>query len=175
MWIDACAPPTRTLPLERALQPPSSKHTRRATTPLRHYTRRLRQPCREILIPVKLRLKKRRRKGRAKSGKVRALGVSGARRSPAFPAVPTRAEAGVAGYEAATWTGVVTPANLPRPILDRLNAAVNRAIASAGFRDRFSGIGDEAAGGTPEEFAALIRRELGKSRDVVKRSGARFD
>ena len=111
----------------------------------------------------------------AKSGKVRALGVSGARRSPAFPAVPTIAEAGVAGYEAATWTGVVAPAGLPRPTLDKLNAAVNRAIASTSFRERFSGIGDEAAGGTPEEFAALIKRELGKWRDVVKRSGARLD
>ena len=111
----------------------------------------------------------------AKSGKVRALGVSGARRSPAFPAVPTIAEAGVAGYEAATWTGVVAPANLPRAILDKLNAAVNRAINSPGFRERFSGIGDEPAGGTPEEFAALIKREVGKWRDVVKRSGARLD
>ena len=111
----------------------------------------------------------------AKSGKVRALGVSGARRSPAFPAVPTIAEAGVAGYEAATWTGVVAPANLPRPILDKLNGAVNRAINSPTFRERFSGIGDEPAGGTPEEFAALIKRELGKWRDVVKRSGARLD
>ncbi len=111
----------------------------------------------------------------AKSGKVRALGVSGARRSPAFPAVPTIAEAGVAGYEAATWTGVVAPANLQRPVLDKLNAAVNRAINSPTFRERFSGIGDEPAGGTPEEFATLIKREIGKWRDVVKRSGARLD
>ena len=55
------------------------------------------------------------------------------------------------------------------------NGAVNRAINSPTFRERFSGIGDEPAGGTPEEFAVLIKRELGKWRDVVKRSGARLD
>ncbi|MBL8384417.1 MAG: tripartite tricarboxylate transporter substrate binding protein [Burkholderiales bacterium] len=111
----------------------------------------------------------------AKAGKVKALAVSGARRSPAFPAVPTVAEAGVPGYEAPTWSGVVAPAGLPRPVLDRLNAAVNRAIASPGFRERFGAIGDEPAGGTPEEFAAMIRRELARWRDVVRRSGARLD
>ena len=111
----------------------------------------------------------------AKSGKVKSLGVSGARRSPAFPNVPTIAEAGVPGYEAATWSGVIAPAGLSRPVLDKLNQAVNRAITSAPYRERFGAIGDEPAGGTPEEFAALIKRELTKWRDVVKRSGARLD
>ncbi|MBL8378305.1 MAG: tripartite tricarboxylate transporter substrate binding protein [Burkholderiales bacterium] len=111
----------------------------------------------------------------ARSGKVRALGVSGARRSPAFPQVPTIAEAGVTGYEAPSWSGIVAPAGVPRAVLDRLNAAVNRAITSPGFRERFGGIGDEAGGGTPEDFAALIRRDFAKWRDVVKRSGARLD
>ena len=111
----------------------------------------------------------------ARSGKVKALAVSGARRSPGFPQLPTIAEAGVAGYEAPTWSGVVAPAGVPRPILDKLNAAINRAIQSPAFRERFGVIGDEPAGGTPEEFAALIRRELVKWRDVIKRSGARLD
>ena len=83
--------------------------------------------------------------------------------------------AGVAGYDAPTWSGVITPAGLPRPVLDKLNGAINRAIASQTFKDRFGVIGDEPAGGTPEEFAALIKRELAKWRDVVQRSGARFD
>jgi tripartite-type tricarboxylate transporter receptor subunit TctC len=111
----------------------------------------------------------------AKSGSVRALAVSGARRSPAFPDLPTIAEAGVPGYEAGTWSGVVGPAKIPRPILDRLNAAINRAIKSKAFMDRFAAIGDEPAGGTPEEFAALIAKDSAKWADVVRRSGAKLD
>ena len=66
----------------------------------------------------------------ARDGKVRALGVSGAARSPAFPELPTIAEAGVPGYLAPTWTGVIAPAGVPRPIVDKLNAAINKALTS---------------------------------------------
>jgi tripartite-type tricarboxylate transporter receptor subunit TctC len=111
----------------------------------------------------------------AKSGTVRALAVSGARRSPGFPDLPTIAEAGVAGYEAPTWSGVIAPAGVPRPIIDRLNAGINKAIASQTFRDRFAEIGDEPAGGTPEEFADLIQNDSKKWGEVVRRSGARLD
>src|SRR5499433_3064907 len=88
----------------------------------------------------------------ARANTVRALAVSGARRSPGFPDLPTVAEAGVPGYEAPTWSGVIAPAGVPRPIVDKLNGAINRAIASSAFRQRFAAIGDEPAGGTPEEF-----------------------
>jgi tripartite-type tricarboxylate transporter receptor subunit TctC len=111
----------------------------------------------------------------ARSGKVKALAVSGSRRSPGFPDLPTIAEAGVPGYDAGTWTGVIAPAGLPRPVLDKLNAAVNAAIKSPVFVERFATIGDEPAGGTPEEFAELIRRDSAKWADVVKRSGAKID
>jgi tripartite-type tricarboxylate transporter receptor subunit TctC len=111
----------------------------------------------------------------AKSGTVRALAVSGARRSPGFPELPTIAEAGVAGYEAPTWSGVIAPAGVPRPIIDKLNAGINKAIASQTFRDRFAEIGDEPAGGTPEEFAELIQKDSKKWGEVVRRSGARLD
>ena len=110
----------------------------------------------------------------ARSGKVKALAVSGARRSPGFPDLPTIGET-VPGYEAGTWTGVIAPAGLPRPVLDRLNAAVNAAIRSPLFVERFASIGDEPAGGTPEDFADLIRRDSAKWADVVKRSGAKID
>jgi tripartite-type tricarboxylate transporter receptor subunit TctC len=110
-----------------------------------------------------------------RSDKIRALAVSGPRRSPGFPDLPTVAEAGVPGYEAATWSGVIAPANVPRPIIDKLNAMINKAIASKAFVDRFAMIGDEPAGGTPEEFAALIRKDSAKWADVVKRSGAKLN
>lgn len=111
----------------------------------------------------------------AKAGTVRAVAVSGARRSPGFPDLPTVAEAGVPGYEAPTWTGVIAPAGVPRPIIDKLNAAINRAIRSPTFQDRFAAIGDEPAGGSPEEFAELIRKDSAKWEDVIRRSGARLD
>ena len=111
----------------------------------------------------------------ARSGKVRSLAVSGARRSPGFPDLPTIAEAGVPGYEAGTWSGVIGPAGLPRAVLERLNAAVNEAIRSPVFKERFGAIGDEPAGGTPEEFADTIRRDSTRWSEVVKRSGAKID
>src|SRR6185312_7593879 len=77
----------------------------------------------------------------ARSGTVLALAVSGERRSPGFPDVPTVAEAGVPGYAAPTWSGVIGPAGIPRPVLDKLNAAINRAIKTPAFQERFAMIG----------------------------------
>jgi tripartite-type tricarboxylate transporter receptor subunit TctC len=111
----------------------------------------------------------------AKSGAVRAIAVSGARRSPAFPELPTIAEAGVPGYAAPTWSGVVGPAGMPRSVTMKLNEAFNRAMTSPAFMERFGQIGDEPGGGPPEEFAETIRTELAKWGDVVKRSGAKLD
>jgi len=111
----------------------------------------------------------------ARDGKVRALGVSGVARSPAFPELPTIAEAGVPGYLAPTWTGVIAPAGVPRPIVDKLNAAINKALTSEAFKEKFAKIGDEPAGGTTEEFAATIRADSAKWSDVVHRSGAKLD
>jgi tripartite-type tricarboxylate transporter receptor subunit TctC len=111
----------------------------------------------------------------ARDGKVRALGVSGVARSPAFSDLPTIAEAGVPGYLAPTWTGVIAPAGVPRPIVDKLNATINKALTSEAFKEKFAKIGDEPAGGTPEEFAATIRADSAKWSDVVHRSGAKLD
>jgi len=110
----------------------------------------------------------------ARDDKVQALGVSGAARSPAFPELPTIGET-VPGYLAPTWTGVIAPAGVPRPIVDKLNAAINKALKSDAFKEKFAKIGDEPAGGTPEEFAATIKADSAKWADVVKRSGARLD
>ena len=111
----------------------------------------------------------------AKSGEVRALAVSGARRSPGFPELPTVAEAGVPGYDAPTWSGVVGPAGMPREIVMKLNSALNRVVVTPAFVQRFGVIGDEPAGGTPEEFGATISKELAKWADVIKRSGAKLE
>jgi tripartite-type tricarboxylate transporter receptor subunit TctC len=111
----------------------------------------------------------------ATSGRVRALAVSGAKRSPAFPELPTIDEAGVPGYVAATWTGVIAPAGVPRPIVDKLNTAINRVLASESFKTKFARIGDEPGGGSPEDFAEVIRSDSAKWADVIKRSGAKLE
>jgi tripartite-type tricarboxylate transporter receptor subunit TctC len=110
----------------------------------------------------------------AHAGTVRALAVSGAKRSSSFPNLPTIGES-VPGYEAGTWTGVIAPAGVPRPIIDKLNAAINRVIKSATYTERFAQIGDEPVGGTPEDYTALIAKDSAKWADVVRRSGARLE
>ena len=111
----------------------------------------------------------------ASSGKVHALAVSGAKRSPAFPELSTIAEAGVPDYVAATWTGVIAPAGVPRPIVDKLNTAINKVLKSEAFKEKFAKIGDEPGGGSPEEFAETIRTDSAKWADVIKRAGAKLD
>ena len=111
----------------------------------------------------------------AKAGRVRALGVTGSKRVAVLPEVPTIAEAGVTGYEAMTWNGIVAPAGMPRAMIDRLNTELNRALAEPGLQQKLAAIGAEPAGGTPEEFAKFIRSEYAKWGDVVRRSGAKMD
>jgi len=110
-----------------------------------------------------------------RAGRVRALAVTGTRRAHSLPEVPTMIEAGVPGYEVTAWSGVIAPAGLPRPVLERLNAAVNAAINEPATHTRLAEMGSEGGGGTPEEFAALIRRDSAKWAEVVRRSGARID
>jgi tripartite-type tricarboxylate transporter receptor subunit TctC len=70
---------------------------------------------------------------------------------------------------------VIGPAGIPRPIVDKLNAAINRAIRAPAFQERFAAMGDEAAGGSPEDFAEVIAKDSAKWKEVVLRSGAKFD
>ena len=111
----------------------------------------------------------------AKAGRVRALGVTGSKRVAVLPEVPTIAEAGVPGYEAITWNGIVAPVGMPRAMIERLNAELNRALAEPALQQKLAAIGAEPAGGTPEEFAKFIRNEYAKWGDVVRRSGAKMD
>ena len=110
-----------------------------------------------------------------KSGKVRGLAVSSPGRSPAFPDLPTIAEAGVPGYDATTWTGIVAPAGVPKALVAKLNAEINAALAKPALREKLLAIGSEPVIGTPAQFGEFIRREHAKWADVVKRSGAKVD
>ncbi len=103
-----------------------------------------------------------------RSGKLRALAVAGDRRARALPDVPTVAESGFPGYEANTWNGIVAPAGTPRAIVARLNAEMLKILALKEVVDYMTADGAEPAGNTPEHFAALIRNDHGKWRQVIR-------
>jgi tripartite-type tricarboxylate transporter receptor subunit TctC len=109
-----------------------------------------------------------------KAGKLRGLAVTGARRSAAMPDLPTVGET-VQGYEVINWFGIAAPRGTPKTVIARLNAEMNQALKSPALKDLLGAQGAEPAGGTPEEFAALIKRDLAKWEKVVKASGARVD
>jgi tripartite-type tricarboxylate transporter receptor subunit TctC len=109
-----------------------------------------------------------------RAGRVRGLAVSSAKRSRAFPGLPAIGET-VPGYEVDAWSGIIAPAGLPRPMLDKLNAAVNTSLEAPEVRERFAQIGSEGGGGTPEAFGELIRRDSAKWAEVIRRSGARIE
>jgi tripartite-type tricarboxylate transporter receptor subunit TctC len=110
--------------------------------------------------------------GLIKDGKVRALAVTGAKRSDIFPDLPTVAEAALPGFEAELRYGIVAPAGTPRPVVDKLNAALRQALADPDTIKRMARDGTDSAPSSPEEYAADIDREERKWSDVVKRSGA---
>ncbi|MBV9557613.1 MAG: tripartite tricarboxylate transporter substrate binding protein, partial [Pseudolabrys sp.] len=109
----------------------------------------------------------------AQDGRVRPLGVSGPTRSHAFPDVPMISET-VPGYTATTWLGVVAPAKTPRPIIEKLNRAVNEALNSKGMTDRFKTIGEDPAPGTPEDYAAVIKSDYAKWKDVIEKANIKL-
>jgi tripartite-type tricarboxylate transporter receptor subunit TctC len=101
------------------------------------------------------------------AGRIKALGVAGERRSTALPEVQTFEEAGFPGFTAQTWAGVVLPAGTPRPIVERLHAAVRETVASREVQDTFARFDTRAVGNSPAEFAALIASERKKWRATV--------
>ena len=103
-----------------------------------------------------------------KAGKIRALAVSPARRSPAAPDLPTVAEAGVPGYESGAWFGLLAPAHTPKAIVDKLSAETARILKLPDVAERLSALGAEPVGSTPAEFAALIKAENAKWAKVIK-------
>jgi tripartite-type tricarboxylate transporter receptor subunit TctC len=111
-----------------------------------------------------------------KAGRLKALAVTSAKRSPALPDLPTVAEAAnLPGYEATSWFGILVPANTPPDLVRLINTEAVRAINSPAVREKYAAMGAEPVGNTPEQFANFIKSEIAKWTRVVKESGAKVD
>ena len=113
--------------------------------------------------------------GQVKGGKVKPIAVLSNKRSSVLPDVPTTAEAGIPGLESGTWFGLLAPKGTPRPIIDRMNAEVNKLLAQPAFRQKVQEMGMDPLGGTPEQFAKFLDEEIKRWAEVVKISGAKLD
>jgi len=105
------------------------------------------------------------------SGRLRGLAVSRAQRNPALPDVPTVAEAGVTGYEAIEWNGVMVPAGTPPAVVRRIHQALSKVLAAPAMKERIVGVGAEVVGSSPEEFTAFIKSEFSACARVIKEVG----
>lgn len=107
----------------------------------------------------------------ARDGKLRAIAVTGSKRTPAAPDIPTIAESGVQGYEVTTFYGISAPAKTPRPILERLHTEIVRALQSTEVREKLQGLGADPVGNTPEQYVAFMQSEIAKWAKVIKAAG----
>jgi tripartite-type tricarboxylate transporter receptor subunit TctC len=110
-----------------------------------------------------------------KSGRLRVLAVTSLKRSNVLPDVPTLDEGGLTGFERLTWAGYLAPARIPRDVLMRLNAEINKTLALPAVRERYSSMGYTTVGGTPEQFAGHIQKELDKWSKVIKTVGIKAE
>jgi tripartite-type tricarboxylate transporter receptor subunit TctC len=110
-----------------------------------------------------------------KGGRIRGLGVTSKKRSYVLPELPTLDEAGVPGYELTAWGGMIVPAGVPHARVARLNAEINRGLASPSLKEKVALFGYEVGGGTPEHFTEHVKREAAKWAAVIKRSGVKVD
>ncbi len=109
------------------------------------------------------------------SQRIRAIGVAANERTALLPGVPTIAESGIADFEVVNWFGIVGPVNIPRPIVDRLNQAINRVVQSADSKERFSTMGFVPRGTTPEELEKHIKSEIARWGSVIKSQNIKPD
>lgn len=105
------------------------------------------------------------------AGRLRALAVTTARRLERFPDLPSVAEAGLAGYDVVAWHGMVAPANTPRPVIDTLNRHLNELVREEAMNDKMGRHGVNSAGGTPEQFGAVLRQEIDRYAEVIRDAG----
>lgn len=113
--------------------------------------------------------------GFLKAGKLRPLAVTSAERSPALPDVPTMAQAGVDGYDASSWFGLLAPAGTARPIVDKVQRDVAKILQDPAVRERFVALGAQSQSMTPAEFGQFMAQETAKWAKAVQQSGARVD
>jgi tripartite-type tricarboxylate transporter receptor subunit TctC len=109
------------------------------------------------------------------AGKLRALAVTGARRSAALPDVPTMSEAGLPGADCITWNGVHVPAKTPAATIARLNTEFNRLLKQTDVQERMRTLGLDPAGGTPAEFASFVKADIGRWAKVIREAGVRAE
>jgi tripartite-type tricarboxylate transporter receptor subunit TctC len=110
-----------------------------------------------------------------KEGSIRALAVTSLKRSPAAPDIPTISESGLEGFNATSWFALLGPANLPKPILDKLNLETNRVLDTLEIKDRLLKLGLETNTGSPDQLNGFIKEESKKWSEVVKKSGAKAE
>jgi len=110
-----------------------------------------------------------------RSARLRALGVTGSKRTTVAPDIPTIAEAGVPGYEVLQWYGVLAPAATPREIIGRLHGVIAHAVQDPKIRERIVADAGEPVGNTPDEFSAILRADYKKWGDVIRKAGIRVD
>ena len=113
--------------------------------------------------------------GHIKSGKMRPIAVTSLQRVQDQPDVPTVAESGYKGFESVTWFGILGPANLPKEIVSKLNADINKALNEPDLRQKLIAQGADVSGSTPEQFSKLIREDIVRWGKLVKESGAKVD
>jgi len=105
------------------------------------------------------------------AGKLNALAISTAQRSDMAPGIPTVAEQGYPGYDVAPWYGIVAPGGTPKPVVDKLNASINRMLKDADFRAKLAATGAEPSGGSPADFNAMVEAEIPRTEQLIKQSG----
>ena len=108
-------------------------------------------------------------------GRLRAIAITSARRSPLLPDVPTLAESGYPGFDVQSWFGLAAPAGTPRPVIDRLNAALGKVLAAPEVRQRLQDLAASPEPGTPEQMRSFAAAEIKRWREVVKESGAKAE
>lgn len=113
-------------------------------------------------------------KAMSEGGKLKLLAVTGNKRHPLMPEVPTMAESGVAGYDVTGWFGVLAPANTPKPVVGRLTEEVRKAVADSRFRDRMTKVGLEVVGSTSGEMLETMRADTNKWGEVIRATGAKI-